>query len=61
MFRYLTISGGIMKKTITTKQLIISNAISMLIVISLFFTYQAVAAPNNSPAEPNMSMDVLSN
>jgi hypothetical protein len=60
MFRYLTISGGTMKKTITTKQLILSNAISMLIIISLFFTYQAVAAPNNAPAAPNMSMDVLS-
>jgi len=49
-----------MKNTIKIKHLVISNVITILIIISLFLTFQVIAAPNRESVSQALSMDVLS-
>jgi hypothetical protein len=49
-----------MEKSIRFKHLLLSNMILVITIFSGLFVYRAVAAPDNTPATPNMSMDVLS-
>jgi hypothetical protein len=49
-----------MEKSIKFKHLLLSNLILIILIFSGLLGYRVIASPDNSPAAPNMSMDVLS-